>query len=232
LRSFSSKPPSDDDDFQEQLAELQAERDALYGFTDNDLQAWGQPNNATIAPEQLQQIETARDQRTQDMPFTHVSSDGSSVHMVDVGAKEVTRRTAKAQAKVVFPPEVMDAFFATEDGSEMQGPKGPIFSTAKLAGIMAAKKTSDLIPLCHPLPLDQVQVDVQLEGNVATIHCMCRVTHKTGVEMEALTGATAAALTIYDMVKAVSHEVRIEDTRLIEKAGGKRLVKDGAMEGQ
>jgi len=104
------------------------------------------------------------------------------------------------------------------------GPKGPIFSTAKLAGIMAAKRTSDLIPLCHPLPLDKVHVEIHLVGNVATIECECRVTHKTGVEMEALTGATIAALTIYDMVKAVSHRVEIAQTVLLAKSGGKRNI--------
>jgi cyclic pyranopterin phosphate synthase len=87
------------------------------------------------------------------------------------------------------------------------------------------RKTSELIPLCHPLPLDQVNVDIRLEnGNTAVIRCECRVTHKTGVEMEALTGATVAALTIYDMTKAVSHQIRIEQTMLISKTGGKRTV--------
>jgi cyclic pyranopterin phosphate synthase len=86
------------------------------------------------------------------------------------------------------------------------------------------RKTSDLIPLCHPLPLDQVKIDIRLLGNEVIIDCTCRVTHKTGVEMEALTGATVAALTVYDMVKAVSHQVQITDTRLIAKTGGKRTV--------
>jgi cyclic pyranopterin phosphate synthase len=86
------------------------------------------------------------------------------------------------------------------------------------------RKTSDLIPLCHPLPLDQVKIDIRLQGNEVIIDCTCRVTHKTGVEMEALTGATVAALTVYDMVKAVSHQVQITDTRLISKTGGKRTV--------
>ena len=90
---------------------------------------------------------------------------------------------------------------------------------------MIFRKTSELIPLCHPLPLDKVQVDIQLQNsNVALISCECRVTHKTGVEMEALTGASVAALTIYDMVKAISHNIRIEETVLVSKSGGKRLV--------
>jgi len=88
------------------------------------------------------------------------------------------------------------------------------------------RKTSDLIPLCHPLPLDQVKMDVRLQGNQVIIDCTCRVTHKTGVEMEALTGATVAALTVYDMVKAVSHQVQITDTRLIAKKGGKRTIQN------
>lgn len=86
------------------------------------------------------------------------------------------------------------------------------------------RKTSDLIPLCHALPLDQVKLDIRLVKNEVLINCVCRVTHKTGVEMEALTGATVAALTVYDMVKAVSHEVEITDTRLVAKTGGKRTV--------
>eukprot|EP00559_Dactyliosolen_fragilissimus_P001094 CAMPEP_0184860200 /NCGR_PEP_ID=MMETSP0580-20130426/5144_1 /TAXON_ID=1118495 /ORGANISM="Dactyliosolen fragilissimus" /LENGTH=464 /DNA_ID=CAMNT_0027357231 /DNA_START=101 /DNA_END=1495 /DNA_ORIENTATION=- len=156
--------------------------------------------------------------------FTHLSKDGDSVSMVDVGEKVVTRRMARARSIVVFPPEVMHAFGLIQSNStqEMIGPKGPILATAKLAGIMGAKRTSDLIPLCHPLPLDKVNIDITLEGNKAIIICECRVTHKTGVEMEALAGASIAALTIYDMVKAVSHDVKIESTGLLSKSGGKR----------
>ncbi len=158
--------------------------------------------------------------------FTHLNEKGDEVSMVDVGEKEITRRIAVARTSVYFPPEVMDAFgIIDSDGkSEMIGKKGPIFSTARLAGIMGAKRTSDLIPLCHPLPLDKVHVDIRLEGNRALIECECRVTHKTGVEMEALAGASIAALTIYDMVKAVSHRVRIETTELVTKTGGKRNI--------
>jgi len=179
--------------------------------------------------------------------FSHVSEDGAGVHMVDVGRKAVTPRMAHARTEVWLPPDVLEAFLPkTEagDGSssspELVGPKGPIFATAKIAGIMAAKKTSDLIPLCHPLPLDQVQLDIKLKddesdeapagGGTVVVDCRCRVTHKTGVEMEALTGATVAALTIYDMTKAVSHNIRIRDTRLIGKTGGKRTVLDGIEE--
>ena len=161
--------------------------------------------------------------------FTHLSPSGESVSMVDVGAKAVTTRVAKARTHVIFPPEVVEAFRSHDGAKEMVGPKGPIFSTAKVAGIMAAKRTSDLIPLCHPLPLDKVDIQIRLEGdggNKAVVECECRVTHKTGVEMEALTGATVAALTIYDMCKAVSHNIEIGSTMLIEKTGGKRTVKE------
>ncbi|VEU35721.1 unnamed protein product [Pseudo-nitzschia multistriata] len=176
--------------------------------------------------------------------FTHLSGDGTSIHMVDVGAKAVTTRTARARSEVWLPPSVVEALgVGNASDSELVGPKGPIFATARIAGIMAAKKTSDLVPLCHPLPLDQVELDIGLSGGhagasglppggrVVRIDCTCRVTHKTGVEMEALVGATTAALTIYDMTKAVSHSIRILDTRLVGKTGGKRTVLDGREEG-
>ena len=139
---------------------------------------------------------------------------------------------AKARTHVIFPPEVVEAFSSHDGTNEMVGPKGPIFATAKTAGIMAAKRTSDLIPLCHPLPLDKVNIEIQFDGkesNTAVVECECRVTHKTGVEMEALTGATVAALTIYDMCKAVSHSIEIGSTVLIEKTGGKRTVKEQSL---
>ena len=156
--------------------------------------------------------------------LTHVAPDGQTVHMVDVGPKVATRRTATAESIVVFPDQVLDAF-ARQGDQELVGPKGPIFATATLAGILAAKQTSSLIPLCHPLPLEQVEVDIQWrDRNSVRVRCCCRVTHKTGVEMEALTGASVAALTIYDMVKAVSHDVQITSTQLLHKEGGKRSV--------
>eukprot|EP00555_Chaetoceros_dichaeta_P007426 CAMPEP_0198270570 /NCGR_PEP_ID=MMETSP1447-20131203/45575_1 /TAXON_ID=420782 /ORGANISM="Chaetoceros dichaeta, Strain CCMP1751" /LENGTH=388 /DNA_ID=CAMNT_0043962665 /DNA_START=39 /DNA_END=1201 /DNA_ORIENTATION=+ len=162
--------------------------------------------------------------------FTHLNPTGDKIAMVDVGMKEVTRRVATARSVVVFPPEVMEAFGLkdweekSKESSykeEVIGPKGPIFATAQLAGIMGAKRTSDLIPLCHPLTLDKVHVDIKLVGNRAIVECESIVTHKTGVEMEALVGASIAALTIYDMVKAISHSVRIEGTELVSKTGGK-----------
>lgn len=222
-------------DFREQLKELQEERELLFGFTDDETSAWQQSSLRTLEKSHMDAVNESRLEtqpmsedvpsfdHEQQQPFTHISQDGAGATMVDVGDKQVTRRVARAQTRVVFPPEVMSAFQQQNSG-ELVGPKGPIFATAKLAGIMAAKKTSDLIPLCHPLPLDKVHVDISLLENVATVECECRVTHKTGVEMEALTGATVAALTIYDMVKAVSHRVEISNTKLINKSGGKRTI--------
>lgn len=152
------------------------------------------------------------------MPFTHLDSSGNPT-MVDVGDKPITRRTAKARAIVVLTDEIL----ALLDRDEIQTPKGPVFQTAILAGIMAAKKTGELIPLCHPLGLDNCQVNIRLnEKREVEIECLASITAKTGVEMEALTGASIAALTIYDMCKAFSHEIMIREIRLIEKTGGKK----------
>lgn len=151
------------------------------------------------------------------MSFTHLDESGNP-SMVDVGEKNITRRTAKAQAIVVLGDTIMDML----DGDEIQTKKGPVFQTAILAGIMGAKKTSELIPLCHPLGLEKVGVDISInEQREVVIICTARLSGKTGVEMEALTGASVAALTIYDMCKAFSHDIVIKETRLIEKTGGK-----------
>ncbi len=138
--------------------------------------------------------------------------------MVDVSGKGVTRRTAQAEARVILPPAVRAAF---ADG-EIRTPKGPVFQTAIIAGTMAAKRTHELIPFCHPIGLDSCRIEIALDaaGNVL-VNCTTRVEHRTGVEMEALTGASVAALTIYDMCKALSHDIVIADVRLIAKAGGK-----------
>ncbi len=149
--------------------------------------------------------------------LTHVDSMNRPA-MVDVGAKAVTRREASAMSRVYLPAPVLDALA----GDEIQSKKGPVFATAIIAGVMAAKKTHELIPFCHPLGLDKCDIDIHVEGDEAVIECTCRVEHKTGVEMEALTGASVAALTIYDMVKALSHDVTIRETRLVAKSGGKR----------
>ena len=138
--------------------------------------------------------------------------------MVDVGAKPVTRRTARAQARVQLTPEASALF----DGEELHSKKGPVFQTASLAGVMAAKRTAELIPLCHPLPLDDCQVEIRMEDEgVAVIEAMASAEARTGVEMEALTAATVAALTLYDMVKALGLGTTIGEVRLLEKTGGK-----------
>lgn len=155
--------------------------------------------------------------------LTHVAADGSPA-MVDVSGKAVTLRTATAESRVRFPPEA--ARTLRESGYTTK--KGPVFHTAIVAGVMAAKRTHELIPFCHPLGLEQCDVTIDMgESDVAVVRCSVSVHHKTGVEMEALTGASVAALTIYDMCKALSHEIVIAETRLLEKHGGKRDVQAG-----
>jgi len=138
--------------------------------------------------------------------------------MVDVGDKAVTRRRAVASATVVFPDETIRS-----SGEELRTKKGPVFDTAIIAGVMAVKRTAELIPFCHPIPLEDCKIDIRWAGDrEVVIECAVQATHKTGVEMEALTGVTTAALTIYDMCKALSHDIRITEVRLLGKAGGKR----------
>lgn len=138
--------------------------------------------------------------------------------MVDVGGKAVTRRTAIARSIVELPEPVVAAFV---DG-ELMTKKGPVLQAAILAGIMAAKRTAELIPLCHPLGLDDCKVEIEIQGKKQLIiHCTASIEAKTGVEMEALTGASVAALTVYDMCKSLSHEIVIREIRLIAKTGGK-----------
>jgi cyclic pyranopterin phosphate synthase len=138
--------------------------------------------------------------------------------MVDVSAKVASDREACARAVVHLPAAVRKVI----DGDEIQSKKGPVFATAIIAGVMAAKKTHELIPFCHPLGLENCNVTIQMQDDVAVVECRCKVHHKTGVEMEALTGASVAALTIYDMCKALSHDIVISDTRLLSKTGGKQ----------
>ena len=141
--------------------------------------------------------------------------------MVDVADKAVTHRIAKAQAVVSLPPGVR----AVLKRGELHAPKGPVFQTAILAGTMAVKRTAELIPLCHPLPLEGCRIEIALDRRGrAVITCEVSVHHKTGVEMEALTGASVAALTIYDMCKALSHRMVIGEVKLISKTGGRRAV--------
>ena len=155
--------------------------------------------------------------------LTHVDSHGRP-RMVDVGAKTPTRREATAEARVHFPDDVA----ATLRASGMRSSKGSIVDTAIIAGTMAAKRTHELIPFCHPLAIERCDFNVALAGdNELVIRCTVAIAHKTGVEMEALTGASIAALTVYDMCKALSHEIAIVDVRLIAKSGGKRRVEAG-----
>lgn len=146
--------------------------------------------------------------------LTHLRGDGSA-HMVDVTDKAVTRRTASAQAVLVTRTDVVDAI---ADGSL---PKGEAIGTARIAGIMAAKQTSTLIPLCHPLPLTKLDVDITPEGDRVRIVATVTTKGVTGVEMEALTAASVSALTLYDMIKAVDNRAVITDVMVLAKAGGK-----------
>jgi cyclic pyranopterin monophosphate synthase len=144
--------------------------------------------------------------------------------MVDVGGKAVTHREAVAEARVRLPRSVAAALRAS--GHRTQ--KGPVFDTAIVAGVMAAKRTHELIPFCHPLGLEHCSVEIEDRRGEIVVRCRVAVHHRTGVEMEALTGVTVAALTIYDMCKALSHDIEIVGVRLLEKAGGKRAYKRGA----
>lgn len=151
--------------------------------------------------------------------LSHVGDD-QQPRMVDVGAKAITHRTAQARARVTFPADVAkrlhEAGYVT--------PKGAVLTVAQIAGVMGAKATPQLIPLCHPLSIDKCDVSIRMEGVDALIDCTVSCSGRTGVEMEALTGATVAALTIYDMCKAMSHDMVIGDVRLVSKTGGKHDV--------
>jgi cyclic pyranopterin phosphate synthase len=138
--------------------------------------------------------------------------------MVDVSAKAVTLRTAVAEARLRLPRGVAQALRASGHRTR----KGPVFDTAIIAGTMGAKRTHELIPFCHPLGLEQCQVEIEQRGGELRIRCRVVVQARTGVEMEALTGAAVAALTLYDMCKALSHQLEITGIRLIEKTGGRR----------
>ncbi len=155
--------------------------------------------------------------------LSHVDPAGRP-RMVDVGAKTPTAREATAEARVRFPKDVAKTLRA----EGLRSKKGPIVDTAIIAGTMAVKRTHELIPFCHPLAIERCAFEIDFDGErELLIRCTVAVTHKTGVEMEALTGASVAALTVYDMCKALSHEIVIGDLRLVEKSGGKRRVKQG-----
>ena len=147
--------------------------------------------------------------------LTHIDEHGAA-HMVDVSDKAVTERTASAQAVLLMQPETL----AEIRSGDL--PKGDVFAVARVAGIQAAKRTSDLIPLCHPLPLSKVSVDFDpVEPDRLRIVATCKVTGQTGVEMEALTAASVAALTVYDMCKAIDRGMRIQSVELLSKDGGR-----------
>ena len=157
------------------------------------------------------------------MSLTHIDEQGKPT-MVNVGEKAVTLRTATARSIVVLPDEVLQQL---TDG-DLQTKKGSVFQVAIIAGIMAAKKTGELIPLCHPLGLDNCDIQISLnDAQEVMVDCTASLTAKTGVEMEALVGASIAALTIYDMCKAMSHDIVIKETKLMAKTGGKRDFKRG-----
>jgi cyclic pyranopterin monophosphate synthase len=148
--------------------------------------------------------------------LTHIDRDGNAV-MVDVSGKDATERTATAEGRVVMAPETLSLI-------EARGfKKGDVLGIAQLAGIMGAKRTSDLIPLCHPLPLASVKVELEPDPALpgVLVRATCRVNGRTGVEMEALTAVAVAALTVYDMCKAVDRGMRIAEVRLVHKAGGR-----------
>ncbi|MGL4446372.1 cyclic pyranopterin monophosphate synthase MoaC [Shewanella sp.] len=148
--------------------------------------------------------------------FTHINADGNA-HMVDVTEKAITEREARAEAFIEMASSTLEMIMSGRHH------KGDVFATARIAGIQAAKKTADLIPLCHPLMLTKVEVELeaQVEHNRVRITSLCKLSGKTGVEMEALTAASVAALTIYDMCKAVQKDMVISQVRLLEKRGGK-----------
>lgn len=147
--------------------------------------------------------------------LTHLDAAGSA-HMVDVGEKQPTRRTAAAEASVRMQPETLQALLA----GNLK--KGDAYAAARIAGIMAAKRTFELIPLCHPIPIESVSVEFRDNGqDLVTVTATLRCSYKTGIEMEALTAASVAALTIYDMCKAIDRGMTVENVRLLEKTGGK-----------
>ena len=150
--------------------------------------------------------------------LSHLDGDGD-IHMVDVSGKTATTRVAHAIGKVCFPADIYGQIKAADGMTK----KGSITQTAHIAGIMAAKRTHDLIPLCHPLPLDKVSLSFDYHDNEYSIvvEATVKVTHKTGVEMEALTAVSVACLTLYDMTKALSHDIVIDGVRLVAKTGGK-----------
>lgn len=157
------------------------------------------------------------------MEFSHINKDNQP-KMVDVGDKKITKRKATAKATMFLGEEIISHF----NNGELISKKGPVFQTAIIAGIQGVKKTSELIPMCHPLLINGVDITIDVVDKLH-IEILCTVTieGKTGVEMEALTGASTAALTVYDMCKAISQKMIIKEVKLIEKFGGKSDIKNG-----
>ncbi len=155
--------------------------------------------------------------------FTHIDPAGNPT-MVDVSEKKITKRTAKAQATVNVGPTILRQI----KDNELITKKGPVFQTAIIAGVMGAKQTSSLIPFCHPLGLEDCKIKIHVSKGRIVIDTIATVTGKTGVEMEALTAASVAALTVYDMCKALSHNIVVEEIKLMEKTGGKKDFKRSA----
>ena len=154
--------------------------------------------------------------------LTHINQNNQAA-MVDVNHKQVSKRVAIAKSTVVLPKPILSKL----ENNELISKKGPVFQTAIIAGTMAAKKTGDLIPLCHPIGLESCEISIQIiSDECIEIICQVSISHKTGVEMEALTGVTIAALTIYDMCKAMSHKIEIKNTKLVKKTGGKKDYND------
>ena len=159
--------------------------------------------------------------------LTHIDAAGRP-KMVDVGDKRATRRIAMAEARVQFPVAAARELKA----NDLRSAKGPVIDTAIIAGTLAVKRTHELIPFCHPLAIEKCRFEIEfVSATELRIRCEVAVTHKTGVEMEAMTGASVAALTVYDMCKALSHEIVIADVRLLDKRGGKRTVRAGKVRG-
>ena len=155
--------------------------------------------------------------------FTHIN-EKNTPKMVNVGDKKVTKRAATAKATMFLGSEIISHF----KNKELTTKKGPVFQTAIIAGIQAVKKTSELIPMCHPLLINAVDIDIEiLDNEHIEIFCIVAIEGKTGVEMEALTGANIAALTVYDMCKSISQKMVIKEVKLVEKSGGKSDIKNG-----
>ncbi len=151
------------------------------------------------------------------MSLTHVDQNNNP-KMVNVSEKNFSHRKAMATCSVILPKEIISLF----DGKDIDSKKGPVFHTAIIAGTMGVKRTSETIPFCHQINIEGCNIDIKLNESIVTISCHVETYGKTGVEMEALTGAHVTALTIYDMCKALSHDIKITDLQLENKSGGKR----------